>query len=184
RNVHVPLALQREPTDGRRSLWPDHRPRAGTAVRPEDGKVLFFGTAGITKNVVFGPFASFLMNGQRQPEPMTLHAGTTYRFRLLNLAGDEPLFIALRSGVTPAAPPVDWRAVAKDGYPLPASQATSRPATLLFDPGEIYDFEYTPRTPGELALVFGPEPPVAGGPPPLPGTSPPPPTITVPVHVR
>jgi manganese oxidase len=156
----------------------------GQRFDPVTDKVLFFGTAGITKNVVFGPFASFLMNGQRQPEPMTLHVGTTYRFRLLNLAGDEPLFIALRSGATAAAPPVDWRAVAKDGYPLPASQATSRPATLLFDPGEIYDFEYTPRTPGELAFVFGPEPPQPGAPPSLPGTSPPAPTITVPVHVR
>ena len=156
----------------------------GKRFDPETDKVLFFGTAGITKNVVFGPFAAFLMNGQRQPEPMTLHVGTTYRFRLLNLAGDEPLYVALRGGVADSARPVDWRALAKDGYPLPASQATSRPAALLFDPGEIYDFEYTPGAPGELALVFGPEPSVPGGPPPLPGTSPPPPTITVPVHVR
>jgi len=156
----------------------------GKRFDPVTDKVLFFGTAGITKNVVYGPFAAFLMNGQRQPEPMTLRVGTTYRFRLLNLAGDEPLFFTLRSSAAADSSPVDWRALAKDGYPLPASEATNRPATLLFDPGEIYDFEYTPHARGELALVFGPEPRSPGGPPPLPGQSPPPPTITVPVHVR
>ena len=50
-------------------------------------------------------------------------------------------------------------AVAKDGYPLPPSQATLRPAALIFEPGEIYDFEYTPSAPGELAFRFGPVPP-------------------------
>ena len=73
---------------------------------------------------------------------------------------------------------MEWRAVAKDGYPLPANQANVRPAVLLFEPGEIYDFEFTPSAPGELTLRFG-----------MPGTPPPPPpelppVVTVPVHVR
>jgi hypothetical protein len=86
--------------------------------------------------------------------------------------------------------------VAKDGYPLPASQATSRKAVLVSDPGEIYDFEYTPAAPTELTLKFGPvpdqppPPPAADAPPPpppppgAPAPAPPPPTITVQVHVR
>jgi hypothetical protein len=111
---------------------------------------------------------------------MNLKVGTRYRFRLFNLAGDTPLIVSLSSGDTP----ITWRAVAKDGYPLPQSQAIARGAVLRFDPGEIYDFEYTPSVAGELALKFGPEPPV--GPPPPPGLpfQPPPPTITVAIHVR
>jgi hypothetical protein len=113
---------------------------------------------------------------------MTLKAGTRYRFRLFNLAGDQPLQVSIKSGDAPT----QWRAVAKDGYPLPPSQATMKPASLIFDPGEIYDFELTPSAPGELSLVFGlppapPPPPLPPGTPPLP---PPPPTVTVPVHVR
>jgi hypothetical protein len=53
----------------------------------------------------------------------------------------------------------------------------------MFDPGEIYDFEYTPSTPGLLAFTFGPPPNPPGPPPPGPFT-PPPPTISVPVHVN
>jgi hypothetical protein len=82
--------------------------------------------------------------------------------------------------------PVQWRATAKDGYPLPASQATQRPAVLTFDPGEIYDFELTPSAAGELTLKFGLPPSVLNAPPPPPGLpfAPPPATIAVPIHVR
>jgi hypothetical protein len=54
---------------------------------------------------------------------------------------------------------------------------------LLFDPGEIYDFELTPAAAGELTLKFGFPP----APPPPPGAPPAPPipaTISVPIHVR
>ena len=47
---------------------------------------------------------------------------------------------------------VAWRAVAKDGADLPASQAVRRRAALT-GPGETADFEYRPRTPGELWLT-------------------------------
>lgn len=148
----------------------------------ETDKVLFFGAAGTGMNPVFGPFPNFIMNGQTQPDAMNLKVGTRYRFRLFNLAGDAPLLVSMNSGDAP----VMWRAVAKDGYPLPQSQATARPAVLRFDPGEIYDFEYTPSAAGELALKFGPEPPAPGAPPPPPGLpfQPPPPTITVPIHIH
>jgi hypothetical protein len=55
---------------------------------------------------------------------------------------------------------------------------------LVSDPGQIYDFEFTPQAAGEMALKFGPPPPPPGSPPPPPGFPPPPPTVTVPVHVR
>jgi hypothetical protein len=127
---------------------------------------------------------------------MNLKAGTPYRLRLFNLAGDSPLQVSLDSGTTP----IHWRPVAKDGYPLPPSQMAAREAVLVSDPGEIYDFEYTPPAPEELTLRFGPVPPppapVAAGPPPPPAPpqpadsnappapAPPPPTVSVAVHVR
>ena len=154
----------------------------GEKWNPETDKVLFFGTAGTATNPVFGPFPNIIMNGKAQPDAMNLAVGTRYRFRLFNLAGDTPTIVSINSGDAP----VMWRAVAKDGYPLPAVQATTRPAVLFFDPGEIYDFEYTPTAPGELVLKFGPPPPPPNAPPPPPGLpfQPPPPTISVPIHVR
>ncbi len=158
----------------------------GQKLDPETDRILFFGSAGPLENVVFGPLPKFVMNGQTHPDAMNLTAGTKYRFRLFNLAGDAPLMVSINAGDAP----IQWRAVAKDGYPLPPSQAVSKPAVLMFDPGEIYDFEITPSAPGELVLRFGlppflttPPPPPPPGTPPLP-FAPPPPTITVPIHVR
>jgi len=93
-----------------------------------------------------------------------------------------PFMVSINAGEAP----ISWRATAKDGYPLQASQATNRPAVLIFDPGEIYDFEYTPAAAGDLVLKFG-VPPFLIPPPPPPGAPPapqPPPTISVPIHVR
>ncbi len=47
---------------------------------------------------------------------------------------------------------LQWRAIAKDGADLPPSQAVVKDAQQEFAPGEIYDFEYTPRGPGMLRL--------------------------------
>jgi manganese oxidase len=165
----------------------------GERFDPETDKVLFFGTAGSGTNPVFGPFPRFVMNGKTQPEAMNLQAGTRYRLRLFNLAGDSPLQVSLQAGDSP----ISWRPVAKDGYPLPPSQTAPRAAVLVFDPGEIYDFEYTPATAEELTLRFGPVPPApdaapqaAGAPSPAdtlpaPGAPPgPPPTVRVAIHVR
>jgi FtsP/CotA-like multicopper oxidase with cupredoxin domain len=152
----------------------------GQKFDPETDRVLIFGAAGPTTNVIVGPFPHFLMNGKEQPEPMNLKAGTTYRFRLINISDNMPLVVSLNAGDKPTT----WRAVAKDGASLPKLQATSRSAMLMFDPGEIYDFEYTPHTPGDLALRFGPPPPPPGSGPPPPGFPPPPPTVNVAVHVK
>jgi manganese oxidase len=151
----------------------------GATFDEDTDRILFFGTAGIAKNVIKGPFPGFLLNGQEQPGPMSLTVGKRYRFRLLNLAGDTPTFVSLRDG----AKPVEWTSVAKDGYALPSAQVTREPATLVFDPGEIYDFEFTPTAAGDLSLVFGP-PPIGPAPALPPGFSPPPPLITVPVRIR
>jgi FtsP/CotA-like multicopper oxidase with cupredoxin domain len=153
----------------------------GQRFDPETDKVLFFGTAGTGANVL-GPFPNYVMNGKTQPEAMNLKVGTRYRFRLFNLAGDAPLLVAVNAGDKP----ITWRATGKDGYPLPPSQSIEKPAKLIFDPGEIYDYEFTPTTPGELVLTFGlaPLPPPPPPPPGAPAFPPPPPTVSVPIHVR
>ena len=124
----------------------------GQQYSPATDRVLFFSSAGPTVNVVAGPFAPTLLNGRAQPDTMELRAGTTYRLRLINMTGDITTLVSLSNG----GKPVEWRALAKDGALLPAVQATLRPAALGFDPGEIYDFEFTPRAPGNLVLNFGP----------------------------
>jgi hypothetical protein len=60
------------------------------------------------------------------------------------------------------------------------------PAVVVFDPGEIYDFEFTPAKAGEFNLKFG-LPSFLIPPPPPPGAPPLPPfpkTVSVAVHVR
>jgi hypothetical protein len=110
---------------------------------------------------------------------MQLKAGKRYRFRFFDLARDGQMLVSLnRDGK-----PVEWGALAKDGYSLPAAQAMRKPARLLFDPGEIYDYEFTPGTSGDLSLEFG----FLQPPPPPPGMAaipPVPPPVAVAVHVH
>ena len=150
--------------------------RLDTAV----DKLWFFGTAALPVNPIFGAFPAHLMNGENQPAPMDLTVGVKYRFRLFNLAGDTPTLVTLTAGDTP----VTWKAVAKDGYTLPPAQVRTMPAKLVFDPGEIYDFEYTPTAPGDLTLTFGMLPPPPNAPPPPPGFPPLPPMGKMVVRVR
>jgi FtsP/CotA-like multicopper oxidase with cupredoxin domain len=124
----------------------------GQRYDPATDRIFFFSSAGPTVNLISGPVAPTMMNGRVQPDPIELRAGTRYRFRLINMTDDVNTIVTLLD----ADKPVSWRALAKDGAALPAAQATSRPARLFFDPGEIYDFEYTPAAAGPLVLRFGP----------------------------
>jgi FtsP/CotA-like multicopper oxidase with cupredoxin domain len=125
---------------------------------------------GPTTNIIRGPFAQALLNGQANPAPLDLRAGVTYRFRLINIRTDYFATIALLDGSSP----LEWRVVAKDGLDLPPAQATVRPSKITFAAGEIYDVEFTPRAAGDITLQFGA--PQAG---PIPGQ-----TTNVRVHVR
>jgi FtsP/CotA-like multicopper oxidase with cupredoxin domain len=88
------------------------------------------------------------INGVSQPDTMRLLAGTTYRFRVIDIAPDWRVFVML----TDAAGPVRWRAIAKDGADLPPNQRTLQTARLPVGPGEAADFSYTPTAPGNLVL--------------------------------
>ncbi|HEX3235018.1 MAG TPA: hypothetical protein VHR41_12525, partial [Gemmatimonadales bacterium] len=89
-------------------------------------------------------------NGLLDPAPIDIHAGRTYRFRLINM-GDARTYFALRRP-RPDSLIVAWRAVAKDGADLPASQAVVRTERLLTGPGETADFEVRADEPGDLRL--------------------------------
>ena len=90
-----------------------------------------------------------LLNGLAQPGPLTVQAGVRYRFRFINIAtNDSDLSIALLAD----GKPVQWRALAKDGWTLPKSQATVRPAEQAITVGETYDFEFVPERRGQVLL--------------------------------
>ena len=124
----------------------------GQVDDPETDRVLLLSDAGATPNPRLGPFARAMLNGRVEPEPMRLRAGTTYRFRIVNIRSDYAVSLGLLDS---EGQPVEWRHVAKDGADLPPAQAALRPARLLSEVGEIYDFEFTPRSPGRLTLRFG-----------------------------
>ena len=93
-----------------------------------------------------------LVNGRADPAPIELRAGVAHRLRFINIFAVGGAPVALLDGETP----VRWRAVAKDGADLPASQATARPARFRIFAGEIYDFELTPPSAADtLRLVVG-----------------------------
>jgi manganese oxidase len=124
----------------------------GEKFDPETNRILFIADGGPPGNVIAGPPPPVILNGKSLPDPITLNAGTKYRFRLFNLKNDDLEQIAL---LDESDKPIMWRAIAKDGADLPASQATMRPASLEFGSGEIYDFEYTPEKSGELKIRYG-----------------------------
>lgn len=90
-----------------------------------------------------------LVNGDSvSSPPLEMRVGETHRFRFVNMGLAGPSIFTLRHDSTL----VEWRAIAKDGANLPSNQATARPAQLLIDVGETYDFEFKPTQAGELTL--------------------------------
>lgn len=124
----------------------------GQKFDPETDRILMFSDGGPTHNVIAGPFPPTFMNGSAAPAPIELRAGVTYRFRIIGITGDLPNFLA----ITHSGKPIQWRALAKDGADLSRNQAVMRPAEMVFAPGEIFDFEYTPSAAGQLELKYGP----------------------------
>jgi FtsP/CotA-like multicopper oxidase with cupredoxin domain len=116
------------------------------AFNSETEKVVLLSGSG-PQSADFGP-APFELNRSTNPLPMTLKAGTAYRFRLIDISPNDVAMVALRD----AAGPVRWKALAKDGADLPPVQATVRPAIQQIAVGETFDFEFRPEAPGELRL--------------------------------
>ena len=87
------------------------------------------------------------VNGRRNPGPIDLEAGRTYRLRFMHISPDDEKRVTLLDGDAP----VTWRTLAKDGADLPPGLVASEPAELRIDVGETYDFQWTPR-PGNYTL--------------------------------
>lgn len=88
------------------------------------------------------------VNGEIYHPPMRVRVGEAHRFRLIGIHPEDDLqFSITRNGL-----PALWRALAKDGADLPASQRTVRPAYLRTGPGETADFGFAPDAPGEYLL--------------------------------
>jgi manganese oxidase len=89
------------------------------------------------------------INGSLDPPPIDLEVGRTYRIRIADMALYRP---NVHVQIVRDSTPVSWQALAKDGFELPVSQATIRPAFARVASGETADFELTPDRPGELRL--------------------------------
>lgn len=92
--------------------------------------------------------ATPLINGAAHPGPMQFAAGHTYRIRLINISPSDGKAVSLLADTAVQ----QWRAFAKDGATLPPNQAVMRPARVLLNPGETYDYEFSPARAGILAL--------------------------------
>jgi manganese oxidase len=95
-----------------------------------------------------------VINGTTTPASIDLQAGVPHRLRFINISPLESHVVQLMSGNTVQS----WRALAKDGAELPASQAATMPAVLQLHPGETYDFEVRRAAGDSLKLrVISPE---------------------------
>ena len=96
-----------------------------------------------------GPFPNTgMLNGEREPGPIDLVAGRTYRMRFVQIHPDWRVHFTLLDGRGLA----EWLPVAKDGADLPPSLRRSGPSRWLAGPGETADFEFTPQRPGSVRL--------------------------------
>jgi manganese oxidase len=98
----------------------------------------------------YDPFGYLLLiNGNPQPDPLELHAGTRYRLRLINITDN---FADMRVRLTSDGAPVQWKVIAKDGADLPPAQLKSSTADMFLTVGETYDVEYQAASPSVATL--------------------------------
>ena len=104
-----------------------------------------------------GPFTSFikqgppvLLNGKVQADTIDLRAGKPTRFRVIDIRAENTTDISLeRDGAA-----VPWLLIAKDGADLPPHQIREQSSALTTSPGETYDLEIPPQTPGIMVLKY------------------------------
>jgi FtsP/CotA-like multicopper oxidase with cupredoxin domain len=89
---------------------------------------------------------SAVVNGERSPQ-LVWRAGARNRVRVINITPDDIFAVSLMTRDTP----VTWRALTKDGAPVPDAEAQPGPAKVKIAVGETYDFEYD-APPGRATL--------------------------------
>ncbi len=82
--------------------------------------------------------AGLLLNGSVAPVPLERRREGTQRIRLINISPENNVIFTLSADSTP----MRWRAIAKDGFELPAAQRHMLSARVHIFPGETYDFEF------------------------------------------
>jgi FtsP/CotA-like multicopper oxidase with cupredoxin domain len=99
------------------------------------------------------------VNGQVNPDTITLHVGRPARFRLISLALLNPNAVVILTSRPDSATVLRadslvlrWQPLAKDGADLPAAMRAPRLARQLVSMGETYDFEFTPVSRGNLRI--------------------------------
>jgi hypothetical protein len=120
----------------------------GETYNPETDRTLFFGTAGYIESFIVPP-PKVVLNGSDSPAPMELKANTKYRFRLFNLAGDNPTEVRLTSGATP----VNWRAVGKGWVSLAVIAGDDSAGAFDVRPGRDLRFRIHAHTTRRFDIV-------------------------------
>ena len=115
----------------------------GQAVDPDIDRVFVIGGA-----VHDGEYSRVTINGQLEPAPQVVRAGTQYRLRFINISPDATVELMLAENRVPTR----WISVANDGADLPPPLRVERVAKLRFSAGQTYDFLWTPASPGDATL--------------------------------
>jgi FtsP/CotA-like multicopper oxidase with cupredoxin domain len=117
----------------------------GQKFDPETDHVFTFGLDVARRSS--GP----VVNGDSIGVPMIFKAGTSHRFRFVNItAANTTAFTILKDSI-----PVTWAPRAKDGADYSASLRVPRRAGQRLGPGETYDADWTPTEPGEYLVRIG-----------------------------
>jgi FtsP/CotA-like multicopper oxidase with cupredoxin domain len=97
---------------------------------------------------------ALLINGQPGPDPVPLHTGKRYRFRLINITDDGS---DLRVRFLLKGESISWRVIAKDGADLPPAQIVTSPADMYLAVGATCDVELTLEKAGRSGLQISSE---------------------------
>ena len=106
---------------------------------------------GLNGREVTGARLPAALNGSANPAPMQLRAGVPNRLRLINITANN---VSLTASLVRQFDPLQWRILAKDGFPVSAEQSTPRQARQVVTVGETYDVEITPPRPEVLWFDF------------------------------
>jgi FtsP/CotA-like multicopper oxidase with cupredoxin domain len=117
----------------------------GKQLDPATDRVWVVGTDGLDNEK-----SRVVVNGDSTGPVLQLRAGVPQRMRFVNMGFALGGFFGIYRDKTF----VPWRAIAKDGADLPASQAVPQTGPQLIVSGETYDFEWIPA-PGRYQLRFG-----------------------------
>ncbi len=116
----------------------------GEAHDPVHDRTFIIGSAIVRDTVMT------TLNAAREPAPLDLRAGETYRLRFINILAAEAATVELLRDTLP----VSWTPLAKDGADLPAGMRVPRAARITrFGVGETHDVTWTPAEAMDVTLV-------------------------------